>query len=253
MQQGLVAFSTTRPPRAPAPVGAPTLDALVAAMPLDTLAQHCRRESAQFFKSATHDPRYAYELFRRAIVLRDDAAWAALYDLYHALVQGWVRRSSSFVASGESCEYFVNAAFTRFWRAIPPERFAAFTSVNSLLNYLHHCARCTVIDSARTQMTADLLPDEPDEELTASEESVEDDVIDQIERRSFWSCVDGLLRSEAERVVIYQSFVLGLRPRDILARYPQLFATINDVYLVKRYVLERLSRSDDVRQMLENA
>jgi hypothetical protein len=50
--------------------------------------------------------------------------------------------------------------------------------------------------------------------------------------------------------VVYCSFVLGLTPRAIYAKRGELFTSVNDVYNVKRNVLGRLSRNQQLRQMI---
>jgi hypothetical protein len=107
-----------------------------------------------------HDTRYSYELFRRALVDRNESAWEQLYQHYCGLVEGWIRRSGAFISSGESSEYFVVGAFTKFWRAIGPERFFAFPTLASLLQYLQLCATSVVIDSVRAQSWSEMLPEE---------------------------------------------------------------------------------------------
>lgn len=251
MPQVIAAAPPARPRRAPMPHKDAANESELASMKLSVLIQRCRAESERFFRAQPYDQRYAYELFRRALVERDEAAWETLYEHYRSLVQGWVCRSTSFVASGESCEFFVNAAFTRFWRAISPARFASFPTLASVLNYLQRCAQCAVLDGARAYSAAEVLPEETDENERAPHLALEDHVLQQIWRQEFWHYVETQLNSEAERVVIIQTFVLGRKPRDIYPRYPQLFGSVNDVYLVKRYVLERLSRNQDVRDMIE--
>ena len=66
----------------------------------------------------------------------------------------------------------------------------------------------------------------------------------------FWSYVDTQLNSEAERVVVFRSYVLGMKPGDIYNDCQHLFQNVNDVYNVKRNVLGRLSRDPELRQML---
>ena len=66
----------------------------------------------------------------------------------------------------------------------------------------------------------------------------------------FWSFVNTQLNNEAERVVVFRSFVLGMKPSDIYNNHQDLFQSINDVYNVKRNVLGRLSRNPELRQML---
>src|SRR5262245_24055669 len=111
-------------------------------MEMSTLVRRCEIESERFHRREAYDTRFAHELFRRALVERSDLAWEYLYWHYHNLVETWVLRSSSFRHSGESSEFFVAAAFLRFWRAISPERFASFPTLGALLDYLRCCASC---------------------------------------------------------------------------------------------------------------
>lgn len=74
----------------------------LAQMDLGTLERRCAIESERFYRGQPHDTRYAYELFRRALVERSEVAWEAIFNHYHSLVESWVRRSGAFASSGES-------------------------------------------------------------------------------------------------------------------------------------------------------
>lgn len=224
--------------------------AALATLDLPTLMQHCATESERFYRGQEHDTRFSYELFRRALVERDEGAWEELYRHYSGLVEGWIRRCAAFSSSGESCEYFVVGAFAKFWRAISPERFAAFPSLASLLQYLQLCATSVVIDNVRANSWSGTLLEET---LTLERnpgKSPDEEAMHRLDREEFWRFIDAQLHSETERVVVYGSFVLGLTPRAIQARHPDLFATVNDVYNVKRNVLGRLSRNQQLRQLI---
>src|SRR5262245_34424784 len=67
-------------------------------MSLAVLALHCATESERFYHGRSHDTRFAYELFRRAVVERDELAWEHVYTHYSPLVEGWVRRSGAFTS-----------------------------------------------------------------------------------------------------------------------------------------------------------
>lgn len=218
---------------------------------MDTEALRCRclAESERFYRGQPHDTRYAYELFRRALVDRCELAWTYLYELYRPLVESWVRRSGAFAGSGESSEYFVAPAFTRFWQAVTPERFASFTTLAALLHYLQLCASCAVIDSARAQSWAEMLPEEAIPAWQGGRCAPDEEALDRISRHEFWQLVDAQLTGAAERVVVYDSFVMGMKPGDILSRHAALFATISDVYNVKRNIIGRLSRNHDLRRL----
>lgn len=219
-------------------------------MELTTLVRRCLVESERFYRGQPHDTRYAYELFRRALVERNETAWEYIYSHYSGLVESWVRRSGAFVSSGESSEFFVTLAFTKFWRAITPERFASFATLAALLHYLQLCTGCVVIDSVRAQSWAEMLPEEAIPFGRAPIAAPDEQAIDLVSRQEFWRYVDTQLDNDAERAVVFGSFVVGLKPGDIYNRYRNLFANITEVYNIKRNVLSRLSRNQELRHML---
>jgi hypothetical protein len=51
-------------------------------------------------------------------------------------------------------------------------------------------------------------------------------------------------------VVAYLSFTRELKPSEIFGRHPRLYASVADVYRIKRNLIERLRRSPDVRAFL---
>lgn len=224
-------------------------DAL-AQMDLTTLVRRCSAESERFYRGQQHDTRFSYELFRRALVERDEAAWEQLYYHYSSLVEGWIRRSGAFTSSGESSEYFVVGAFTKFWRALTPERFASFPTLASLLQYLQLCATSVVIDSVRAQSWSEMLPEETIGLSHGPQTSPDEEAVSRVDREEFWRFINDQLHGEMERVVVYCSFVLGLTPRAIYAKRSELFTSVNDVYNVKRNVLGRLSRNQHLRQLV---
>jgi hypothetical protein len=228
----------------------PPESAVLALMELESLVRRCATESERFYRGQPHETCYSYELFRRALVERDDLAWEQLYLHYSGLVEGWIRRSGAFNSSGESSEYFVVGAFTKFWRAIGPERFASFPSLASLLQYLQLCATSVVIDSVRAQSWSEMLPEETISPGHGPQTSPDEEAVNRVDREEFWHFIDEQLHSEVERVVVYSSFVLGLTPRAIYAKRSELFSSVNDVYNVKRNVLGRLSRNQQLRQLI---
>lgn len=242
--------AAARPPvsREAAPAASDAVS--LAEMDLATLVKRCATESERFYRGQQHDTCFSYELFRRALVERDEAAWEQLYHHYCGLVEGWIRRSGAFTSSGESSEYFVVGAFTKFWRALTPERFASFPTLASLLQYLQLCATSVVIDSVRAQSWSEMLPEETIPAHLGPQTSPDEEAMSRVDRQEFWRFIDGQLNGEVERVVVYCSFVLGLTPRAIYAKRSELFQSVNDVYNVKRNVLGRLSRNPQLRQLM---
>lgn len=219
-------------------------------MDLASLMRRCATESERFYRGQQHDTCFSYELFRRALVERNETAWELLYQHYTSLVEGWVRRTGAFTSSGESSEYFVVGAFTKFWRAITPDRFNSFPTLASLLHYLQLCATSVVIDSVRAQSWSEMLPEETMNVHQLPQHAPDEEAMNRVDREEFWHFIDQQLNGEIERVVVYYSFVLGLTPRAIYSKRGDLFESVNDVYNVKRNVLGRLSRNPQLRQMI---
>src|SRR5215217_5289903 len=165
-------------------------------MEMPLLIRRCLAESDCFYRGRTHDTRFAYELFRRAIVEHSEVAWEYIYTHYSSLVESWIRRNGAFASSGESSEFFVGAAFTKFWRAIS-ERFEQFATLAALLQYLQLCAGSVVIDSVRAQSWAEMLPEEAIPSGLSSLTAPDEEAMKRLDCEEFWSYINTQLNSEA--------------------------------------------------------
>lgn len=220
-----------------------------AQMSLQTLVQRVLLENERYYRKQSQDCRYAYELFRRALVERNEAAWEHVYTLYYTLVKYWIRRTSAFAHTGESPETFIPEVFARFWRAVPAEKFDTFPSLASLFNYLQRCAASVIIDSTRSTAGIELLPEEAIPEDHTAQDSPEEIAMNHIDGNTLWGCVNAQLRNEVERIIIHSSFLLGMKPGDIYQQWPHLFTNVHEVYGIKRNILERLSRNRELRRL----
>jgi hypothetical protein len=93
--------------------------------------------------------RDSYELFRRAILHRDEEAWAAICLRYRSLLIAWAARSTVRAPLIAECADIADQALVRVWAALTPERFAPFPSLAKLLSYLRACVETAALDSAR--------------------------------------------------------------------------------------------------------
>jgi DNA-directed RNA polymerase specialized sigma24 family protein len=227
-------------------------EATLARLTLTGIAHRCAQETELFFQRLRSDSQYCYELFRRAIVERDQRAWAFLYEHYRTLVIGWIRRHPSFPSSGEETQFFVNRTFERMWSALTPQKFERFPTLSALLRYLQLCVHSTILDHAQAAERHALLAatDTEQEIPVTSDAVVEEEVLSQMGQQAFWQEVQSRLHGEHEVRVVYDSFVLGLKPRQILERAPNLFSDVKEVYQVKENVLSRFKRDADLRERL---
>ena len=219
-------------------------------MPLAELTGACQRETGKFMRRESACDAYCFELFRRAIRGHDQAAWDAVFAQYHVMVYSWIRQHPAAAVSREDSEYWVNRTFERFWSAVGPERFESFPGLPAILRYLKLCAHSVLLDEVRAQGRARLEPlgeagDEPGAAL-----DIEGAAVGQLAGQELWEVVNGELQDESERLVAYLCFVLDLKPREVYERHPDRYASVADVYRVKRNLLDKLRRSPKIREFL---
>ena len=108
-------------------------DSLTEGLNVSDLATRCREESAKFPQHRA--PRYCFELFRRAIVSGEEAAWAAIYVQHHLLVRRWL-------SDAADVENLVQETFVRFSQAATAERFSSdeFPNLGKLLAFVRRIA-----------------------------------------------------------------------------------------------------------------
>jgi DNA-directed RNA polymerase specialized sigma24 family protein len=218
-------------------------------VPLHDLVAACGEETARFGRGRPSSGGAGFELFRRAICERDDGAWDAVVGQYRGLVRSWIRQQPASTATGAGGDELAIRAFERLWMAVGPERFGQFLDLASLLGYLKMCAHSVVVDEVRarrsTQVGAlDELPAAADVEAPAVDTTVE--------RRTavheLWTAILGEVPDESERLLVYLTFALDLKPGEIHDRHPDRYPTVADVYRLKRNVLDRLRRSPRIQR-----
>ncbi|MBN2004705.1 MAG: sigma-70 family RNA polymerase sigma factor [Anaerolineae bacterium] len=219
---------------------------------LTDIAHLCDQETGHFFRRQSYDPRYCFELFRRAIEKHSQHAWEFVYTQYRSLVVKWVERHAAFSTSGEEAQYFANRAFEKMWNALTPERFARFSSLKSLLRYLQMCAHSAILDHVRAaeNAVADAQIENLATEYVETDTPVERKALERLHRREFWDQIDARLYNDKERQVMYGCFVLALKPREICDHFWGAFSDVNEVYRIKENVLARLRRDPGLTESL---
>ena len=221
---------------------------------INDLARCCAEETNKFLKQSMSNDRYCLEMFRRAIVQRDDDAWACIYQQYAPLVLTWVtqHQSAAPLLGQDGSAPLVNAAFAKFSQALTPAKMANFDSLAAILKYLKMCVHSVVADEVRARQarqyeeTLELIENEP-----ASDDPA-DDVVANISAQGLWQVIQEELNGEDERVLIYLAYIQGMKPSEISSRHRRLFPTVDDVYRIKRNVLERLRRNRRLQSMCKH-
>ena len=221
---------------------------------INDLARCCSEETNKFLKQSVSNDRYCLELFRRAITRRDDDAWACIYQQYAPLVLTWVNQhqSAAPLLGQDGSAPLVNAAFAKFSQALTPAKMDNFDSLAAVLKYLKMCVHSVIADEVRSRQsrqyeeTLELIENEP-----ASEDPA-DDVVSNISAQGLWQVIQEELNGEEERVLIYLAYIQGMKPGEISSQHRRLFPTVEDVYRIKRNVLERLRRNRRLQTLFKH-
>jgi len=217
---------------------------------LAELGRRCREETLRFLRGEPREDAFCFGMFERAIVQREEEAWATIVAQYRGIVLSYVGQHSAAAMIREPDDYWVNRAFQRFWSAVGPERFGQFPDLAALVKYLKLCVHSVLMDEirARRAAPANSLDEVPESALSPS--NADRTVIGKLAGAQLWTTILAEMQDEAEEVVAYLSFVRELKPSEIFSSRPGLYASVADVYRIKRNVIERLRRNPDVLAFL---
>lgn len=229
-------------------------DSTLRTIGLPVVAEICARETERFFHRQEYDPSYCYELFRRAIQEQDESVWGVIYDQYNPLVAGWVRRHPAFMDCGEEVQYIVNRAFERFWNAIGMARFQEFNDLASLLRYLQACVHSAIMHDLRNyeRSDAERLAQTLEIKNPSGEADLEEEAATRQHRRNLWREIEFRLQDDKERKVVFGSYLLALKPRELVEHFGNTFDDVKEVYRIKENVLARLRRDEYLAAMFQD-
>lgn len=188
-----------------------------------------------------------------ALEHRDTASWEKVWHYWSPRVAGWVRRHPQFRYTGEEVDYFVNRAFEKLWRAVDPVKLERFRNPPQLIQYFKLCVQSVILDELRgprTEFAEAAASLEVLAEVPSGAPLPDEEALGQLHRDQLWATVASHVRSEEERALVEAGLVRGLPPREIASRYPGLFGGVEEVYRIKRNLLDRLSRDKRLREFL---
>jgi RNA polymerase sigma factor (sigma-70 family) len=213
---------------------------------LDAVAAGCRDEAR---RSRRDELGYCFELFRRALDEGSQSAWQALAAQYERLIFDWIHAAR--LPDPAEVEDAAREALERFWRTLANRSepvATSFAHTGALLKYLHQCAVTTVLDRRRREQRRARLDAriQAYEGLAPVSSELEASVLERVERGEQVARVRAWVAAvsdQGERRVIQLSFVDGLSPAEIAARFPAEFADAQSVRQIKERVLRRARRA----------
>lgn len=203
----------------------------------DDLSERCAKQQ----KDQSHE-RYCMELFRRAIVQRDEMCWDKLVNAnYPKLVAKWVIEKNP--PEPYTVEDYVQDAFSRFSVKYTAERFARAAGVGSVLKFLKSIAHTTVLEAHRRRQRRVVAEPWPDDYDAGSEEFG----FEKVEINLLLATVLACCNDAQEQLVALLTLRNGYMPRQIQERYPKIFPTVRAVSRVKERLFDRLEGCPKLR------
>ena len=222
----------------------------LADLDLNRVVEQCRQEAKQ---DRSLEVGYCFELFRRALEDRLDAAWAAIEAQYGRLILTWLYAASKGAAlDPEEADELKVQALAKFWRTLtrrPMHLAARFDHVGALLRYLNQCAVTTVLDQRRKDQRHARLQErvERAREILAYQPTPDNDGLDRLYRQERVDQIFAWFRQEVtdpqELLLLHLSFEQDMTPVQIAQAYPAQFADVEDVRRIKERVLKRAKRA----------
>lgn len=222
-------------------------------LPLARLEAACAVETARYLRGRSADATFGYELFRRALDLRLEPAWAAVWRVYGELIIGWARAHPAAANAVDDAEFFANRALERLWLnvACKPGKFTRFPNLAAVLRFLKMCVHSAVVDDGPNRPPADVthvpLVDVAHTSVVATPLD-----LSPLNKGAFWQAVDELLTSDEERIVMFGHFYYGYKNRELYARYPDRFRDVKQLANLRLTVLRRLARRPAFAEMLRD-
>lgn len=204
------------------------------------LATHCLRELGSYRLGEQYDETYGLELLSRAIVQGDQDAWARIQQCLGELVRGWLRShpGREVACRWESEENYVAMAFERFWQATTRQQ-VAFKTFAGALAYLRASLNGAIVDTLRAYSRPREVP------LPLPGAWGEPHVEDQTDSGELWEILQTILPNERERRLAYLLYHCGLKPREIVHFCPQEWSDVQEIYRLRRNIMERVLRNAD--------
>jgi hypothetical protein len=139
----------------------------------------------------------------------------------------------------ESEENYVAQTFERFWQATAFNQRVEFNTLAAALQYLRASLNGAILDTLRVYARPREVP------LAGSGEPGEPFVEDNNENSEVRESLQLILSNPREQRVAYFLFHCGLGPREIIRFCPQEWSDVQEIYRLRRAILERVIRNAD--------
>ena len=214
-------------------------------LPLQEIADKCYENTIAFYEKKSSDSKWCFELFRRALRLEEQDAFAHIYSIFKPQVERWVRTYANYRYIHPETEDYANEALIKFWLNLKGKKFDKFPRLNSLLTYLRACVFTVVRDQL------DIAPPiHPDDEwwgivgvITLLERNIDlDELLECVEK----ALNDPDLMEQFQLWIIY-----GMKPSDIVEELGR-WDDPQEISRIRQKIKRRLQKDKTLRDFLDH-
>ena len=182
------------------------------------------------------------ELVSHVRVHGDQAARVEVEQYLSAVVLAWLRchPNREAACSFEGKEHYVSLTFERFWQTVVQRQDSCETQA-SVLACLRASLQGVILETLRVSSTPEVVS------------SLWSDVKDHSNSGELWDRLVALLPNQREQRLAYLLYHCGLGPLEIIRFFPQEWRDVQDIYRLRRSILERLlNNADHLRSWLHD-
>ena len=203
----------------------------------ENVIELCINELQSMRTRASANCRYTQEIVRRALFEQTDEARSMLEKCFYETIRTWLHGhpSSELALQRGTEENYIAQTFSHFWYATRCSQKGELATLTAVLSYLHATVSGVIIDTLRCLSHAYEVP------FPESAMSNELTVDESIEIEDLWEGLQKVLYNERERRIFYLLYACGLKPREVVARWPQEYPNVKEIYRLNKNIVERLS------------
>jgi hypothetical protein len=182
------------------------------------------------------------ELVSHVRVHGDQAARVEVEQYLGEVVLAWLRchPNREVACSFEGKEHYVSLTFERFWQIVA-QRQDACETLTEVLACLRASLHGAILEVLQVSSTPGVVS------------SLRPDVKDRSNSGELWDRLVALLPNQQEQRLAYLLYHCGLGPLDIVQFFPQEWSDVQDIYRLRRSILERLlNNADHLRSWLHD-
>ncbi len=206
---------------------------------LENLARGCAEETQKFFQHKPDDPRYCFEIFRRAYAEQINDALSYIYSIYMPLLIRRARRHQLYFRSCQDDTFFARVALANFYQATHGHRFIEkFSELGAILKYLYACLHSAIVQDVRATY---ILEESELDQVPAP--------TPQADASELWQHILQVLPEPKYQGLAYQRFVLEMKPAEILHVAPEQWKNEREITVALQSIRRRLRNNIQLREM----